>query len=49
MMASRIVEVGWGVSVGVATVWLVNRVKAWSESRKTAPKQGGEDDGVLRD
>jgi uncharacterized membrane protein YgaE (UPF0421/DUF939 family) len=49
MMASRIVEVGWGVAVGVATVWLVNRVKAWSESRRTAPNQGGEDDGSLRD
>ena len=49
MMVSRIVEVGWGVAVGVATVWLVNRVKAWSESRRAAPTQGGEDDRALRD
>ena len=42
MMASRVVEVGWGVAVGVATVWLVNRVKAWSESHRTAPNRGGE-------
>jgi uncharacterized membrane protein YgaE (UPF0421/DUF939 family) len=27
MMLSRIAEVGWGVAVGVAVVWIVNRVE----------------------
>jgi uncharacterized membrane protein YgaE (UPF0421/DUF939 family) len=32
MSVSRIAEVGWGVVVGISTVWLVNRVeKAWSD------------------
>ncbi|HTV95384.1 MAG TPA: FUSC family protein [Steroidobacteraceae bacterium] len=33
MMLSRISEVGWGVAVGFATVWLVNRVeRTWLAS-----------------
>jgi uncharacterized membrane protein YgaE (UPF0421/DUF939 family) len=31
MMLSRFSEVGWGVVVGLGTVWLVNRVKASME------------------
>jgi uncharacterized membrane protein YgaE (UPF0421/DUF939 family) len=27
MMMSRVAEVGWGVAVGIATVWLVNAVE----------------------
>jgi len=27
MMLSRIAEVGWGITVGVAVVWLVNRIE----------------------
>jgi uncharacterized membrane protein YgaE (UPF0421/DUF939 family) len=32
MMLSRIAEVGWGIAVGVAVVWLVNRVEKWAGS-----------------
>ncbi len=28
-MLSRIAEVGWGIAVGVAVVWLVNRIEKW--------------------
>jgi hypothetical protein len=28
MMLSRFTEVGWGVAVGLGTVWLVNKFKA---------------------
>jgi hypothetical protein len=27
MMMSRLAEVGWGVAVGIAFVWLVNRAE----------------------
>jgi uncharacterized membrane protein YccC len=31
MMMSRLAEVGWGVTVGIAIVWLVNRAeKSWA-------------------
>jgi uncharacterized membrane protein YccC len=33
MMFSRIAEVGWGVAVGVAVVWVVNRVEKTVRAR----------------
>ncbi len=38
MMVSRIAEVGWGVAVGVAVVWLVNRVEKWVGSGAHSPQ-----------
>lgn len=35
MLVSRVAEVGWGVTVGVAIVWLVNKSGRWI-SRKPA-------------
>lgn len=29
MAGSRVLEVGWGVSVAIVTVWLVTRVNRW--------------------
>lgn len=35
MMLSRIIEVGWGVAVGIAVVWIVNRIeKVWHGARR---------------
>jgi hypothetical protein len=34
MMMSRIAEVGWGVTVGIATVWLVNKIQSIAAARK---------------
>ena len=36
MMVSRVAEVGWGVTVGVATVWLVNQVENIISARRNA-------------
>jgi uncharacterized membrane protein YgaE (UPF0421/DUF939 family) len=36
MMFSRIAEVGWGVAVGVAVVWVVNRVEKTVRARPSA-------------
>ncbi len=36
MILSRIAEVGWGVAVGVGTVWLVNRVERRFAARPAA-------------
>jgi hypothetical protein len=33
MMLSRFSEVGWGVTVGLGTVWLVNKIKELHEGR----------------
>jgi hypothetical protein len=33
MMFSRIAEVGWGVAVGIAVVWIVNRVEKTVRAR----------------
>jgi uncharacterized membrane protein YccC len=33
MMISRVAEVGWGVVVGVAIVWLVNKIEAVTRER----------------
>jgi uncharacterized membrane protein YgaE (UPF0421/DUF939 family) len=33
MMVSRIAEVGWGVAVGIAVVWIVNRVEKMVRDR----------------
>jgi NhaP-type Na+/H+ and K+/H+ antiporter len=30
MMLSRVSEVGWGVAVGIATVWLVDKARGLS-------------------
>jgi uncharacterized membrane protein YgaE (UPF0421/DUF939 family) len=38
MMMSRIAEVGWGVTVGVMTVWLVNKVEKTGSVKETPPK-----------
>jgi uncharacterized membrane protein YgaE (UPF0421/DUF939 family) len=34
MMLSRIAEVGWGVTAGIATVWTVNKVQSIAAARK---------------
>ncbi|HXC09639.1 MAG TPA: hypothetical protein VNV61_11985, partial [Steroidobacteraceae bacterium] len=34
MMFSRIAEVGWGVAIGVAVVWVVNRVEKTVRARR---------------
>ncbi len=36
MMFSRIAEVGWGVAVGIAVVWVVNRVEKTVRARPGA-------------
>jgi uncharacterized membrane protein YccC len=36
MMLSRIAEVGWGVAVGIAVVWVVNRVEETVRARAKA-------------
>lgn len=37
MMVSRIAEVGWGVAVGVAVVWTVNRMEKWMGGGAKSP------------
>jgi uncharacterized membrane protein YgaE (UPF0421/DUF939 family) len=37
MMASRIAEVGWGLTVGLGIVWLVNRVERLIGPRSATP------------
>jgi uncharacterized membrane protein YccC len=37
MMVSRILEVGWGVVVAIATVWLVNRFAKFGADQRPAP------------
>jgi len=41
-LVSRISEVGWGVAVGIATVWLVNKVKARLDGKPRESPQGSE-------
>jgi len=35
MMLSRIAEVGWGVTIGITVVWIVNRLKRAAERGQT--------------
>jgi uncharacterized membrane protein YgaE (UPF0421/DUF939 family) len=35
MVVSRIAEVGWGVAVGFATVWLVNKIETTVSGRRS--------------
>jgi uncharacterized membrane protein YgaE (UPF0421/DUF939 family) len=37
MMISRIAEVGWGVAIGVLTVWVVNKIERTRTARKRPP------------
>ncbi len=37
MMTSRIAEVGWGVTVGVMTVWCVNKVEKSLSANRSQP------------
>jgi uncharacterized membrane protein YgaE (UPF0421/DUF939 family) len=41
MLLSRVSEVGWGVAVGIATVWLANKAKALLDKVPWSPPRTG--------
>jgi hypothetical protein len=36
LLVSRLSEVGWGVCVGVATAWAVDKIVRWQNARAQA-------------